>query len=79
MYDEDGLKIDPIEKDPQHKAIFEKIDDEVEEYIKKEMPNAPRGMGYCHLFWDKKQELLKSKYKIKWRTPAEMNPEILFD
>lgn len=71
------MKTDPIEKDPKYVSIFNSIDDEVEVDLK----NHPLKdqMGFCHIFWDRKQELLKTKYGIKWRTPAEMNPDILFD
>jgi len=77
MYDEDGCLIDPIEKDPKYRNIFRKIDAEVDEALKDD-PSKGK-LGYCHIFWDTKQEMLKEKYGISWKTPTEMNPEILFD
>ena len=35
-------------------------------------------MGYCHLFWQKKKELLK-EYGIDWKTPQEQNPLCNYD
>lgn len=77
MYDEEGFRIDPIEVDPKYKEIFSKIDDEIAEDLK----NHPQkdSLGFCHIYWDRKQEILKDKYHIRWKTPTEMNPEVLFD
>lgn len=36
------------------------------------------GMGVCHSFWARKQQLLKQA-GIDWKTPAEMNPDVIFD
>lgn len=38
-----------------------------------------REMGYCYVFWDCKKKLLKEKYNISWKTPAEMNKNTRFD
>jgi hypothetical protein len=35
-------------------------------------------LGVCHSYWARKKELLAKK-GIEWKTPAEMNPNILFD
>jgi hypothetical protein len=36
-------------------------------------------MGYCHEFWAAKKRILRRKYGIEWRSPAEMNPGTMFD
>lgn len=36
-------------------------------------------LGYCHLLWEKQKEILLHKYGIKWESPAENNPMIMFD
>jgi hypothetical protein len=74
-----GSKIthDSIEDDPNYKSVFASIDAEVDEKLK---DHPMRGsMGYCHVFWDTKKKILREKYGIHWRSPAEMNPHILFD
>lgn len=74
------LKKDPHEQDPQYREIFEKIDKEVEQYLSnKGYTMKTVGMGYCHMFWGAKAELLKNKYHIDWKSPGEMNPDMYFD
>lgn len=68
---------DPIEKDPRYRSVFANIDAEVDTILK-DHPMRGR-MGFCHIIWDTKKEILKEKYGIPWKTPAEMNPHILFD
>ncbi|MBN2397342.1 MAG: hypothetical protein JXI32_03100 [Deltaproteobacteria bacterium] len=68
---------DPIERDPRYKSVFANIDAEVDTVLK---DHPLRGcMGFCHIIWETKKEILKEKYEIPWKTPAEMNPHILFD
>lgn len=68
---------DPIERDPKYKDIFERIDSEVWEDLK---DNPYKDLfGFCHFFWNRKQEILKEKYNITWNTPPEMNPDEMFD
>jgi len=35
--------------------------------------------GFCHILWDTQKHILKSKYHIDWKTPAELNPGIMYD
>ena len=35
-------------------------------------------MGTCHAYWACKKELLKQR-GIDWKSPSEMNPDIIFD
>jgi hypothetical protein len=75
--EETVIKHNPIEDDPRYKTVFEKIDTEVNEALK---DHPMRGkFGFVHVFWVTKKAILKNKYGIEWRSPAEMNPHILFD
>ena len=57
---------------------YEKICKEIEPEIIKEIGEwIDYGMGYCHLYWKVKKRILREKYKINWRTPSELNPNIL--
>lgn len=57
---------------------YKMISDELDELIKKEI--GPGGyMGYCHLYWATKKQILKEKYGIEWHSPAELNPHVMFD
>jgi hypothetical protein len=31
------------------------------------------------MFWAEKKRILNQKYGINWKTPPEMNPEVIFD
>jgi hypothetical protein len=39
----------------------------------------PGSMGYCHVFWPAKKKVLREKYGIDWKSPAELNPDARFD
>lgn len=72
-----GLRRDPIETDPNYAEAFRTIDDEV----KAELSNDPtyRGPGDFDRYWQAKKALLKRRYGIEWKTPGEMNPDVMFD
>ena len=36
-------------------------------------------LGAIHVFWSEKKQILKEKYRIDWKTPAELNPNICYD
>ena len=36
-------------------------------------------LGSCHRIWAMKKQILKEKYGITWYTPAELNPDVIFD
>lgn len=71
----DILKVDPIEYTWKWEDIYYSLEDELEEQLDK----VPRGMGFCFHYWRAKKALLKKKYNIDWKTPAMMNPNVLFD
>ncbi len=68
------LKKDPIEDTPEYKAIEEELEAEIIKRI-----GSDRYMGRCHLYWSTKREILREKYHMDWKSPAQMNPGILFD
>lgn len=57
-------------------AIVEK---EVEKRIKKILKDEPRMLGFCHRYWAIKKKILREDYGIIWYTPAECNPDVIFD
>jgi len=72
-----GLAHDPVEDDPRYADTFEKIDDEVKDLL---ADHPLRGShGFVNIYWDTKKQLLKKKYGIDWRSPGELNPQVLFD
>ena len=68
------LKYDPVEDT----LYFMQIEEEVNRLVKKEIGEGGY-LGYCHMYWSVKQRILEEKYGIDWRTPSELNPEVLFD
>ena len=69
------LKVDPVE----YTESWEKIIDDVEAEIDSMLEHEPRGMGFCFHYWSVKKNLLSEKYGIEWRSPALMNPGVMFD
>ncbi len=77
MNRKDGMRHDPIEDDPKVRAIIEQVDKEVEKLL--EHDESAHVYGGCHLIWGFKKRILKERYGIEWRNPAEMNPDVFFD
>jgi hypothetical protein len=49
-----------------HRAVVEQIGE-------------PGMLGYSHLYWGLKKQILKEKYDIDWQSPAELNPTMEID
>lgn len=65
---------DEVENTPEYKAI----EAELEALIEKEIGKGGY-LGYCHGYWRVKKRILKEKYGIDWKSPAELHPYINFD
>jgi len=65
---------DSVEKTSKYKKIVK----EVEEKVVAEIGEGGY-LGYCHRFWEAKQRILKEEYNMDWKTPAQLNPNVLFD
>lgn len=68
------LKHDPVEDTEEYLNIL----DELERHLYYRLKDEPHGMGFCFRYWQTKREMLR-EYHIKWRSPAEMNPDVHFD
>lgn len=63
-------------------AVGENIDFNDEGIVNKLVESymqVPPYTGYCHSYWSAKKEILKEKYSIDWYTPAEENPDVIYD
>lgn len=69
------FKSDPIENSPKYRKILAQADKEAKEICK----NHVGKLGYCHRFWAVKERILREKYGIEWKSPARMNPGVMFD
>jgi len=71
------MQHDPIEDDP---AIMPLIDAAALEAARLLEHDPRRGqMGFCYVGWAATKRILREKHGIEWKTPSEMNPNILFD
>lgn len=68
------LKFDPVERSERMEEIIESVERECAEAT----ADVPRAMGYCFAYWSAKRNILRT-YGIKWRSPHEMNPGVIFD
>ncbi|WP_300728064.1 hypothetical protein [uncultured Bacteroides sp.] len=69
------LKYDPIEWTTNYESVIDEANKKIYDILK----DHPRGMGFCHAYWHVKKKVLSEDYGIEWRSPAEMNPGVLFD
>ncbi|MDE6577695.1 MAG: hypothetical protein K2J82_11585 [Muribaculaceae bacterium] len=69
------LRRDPVEFTRKWEEIYY----DVEEKLDYRFANAPRGHGFCFLYWNAKHDLLKDEYGIDWKSPSLMNPRVKFD
>ena len=56
----------------------EELEKEVDRQVT-ELIGEDGGLGYCHLFWAEKKRILRERYGIDWKTPAERYPGVIFD
>ena len=70
------MKTDPIEETDSFKEISSEVEDKLKEILK---DINPYRIGYCHMYWKAKKELLYKDYGIDWKSPSEMNPQTRFD
>lgn len=63
------LLYDPIEDTPEYKRIEAEVNEQAEKNIDSNIC-----YGRCDFFWSEKKRLLRDKYGIEWKSPAEMNP-----
>lgn len=68
---------DPIEDEPHLRGAFSHAKAEAERIIRAR--NQREGMGYCHVLWDEEARILKTQFGIAWYSPADMNPDAMFD
>lgn len=69
-----SLKFDPVERSEQ----WEECIYDVEKACDKKLAGERKGMGFCFSYWSTKKAVL-AKYGIDWRSPAAMNPRVMFD
>lgn len=73
------MKIDKIENTEEYKQIEEELNKKIELELELKGYTNKQALGFCHIYWELKKEILKTDYNIDWKSPQELNPEIMFD
>jgi len=71
------MKHDPIEDDPKYQAILAAAEAKAREELRAR--GVLEDLGFCHVLWQRKKEILRDEYGITWKTRSEMNPTVDFD
>ena len=89
-----GICRDPLEEDKTIGPIIRNVMTEVAERIRQEhelrieelrktLPAMATflssGRGMCHRVWHETKLQLESEHGIQWQSPAELNPDTMFD
>lgn len=73
-----SIKYDPIEDTKEYKDIADELEEKINcKMILLDMPTSV--MGSCHFYWTIKKSILKEDYDIDWKSPEELNLNIIFD
>jgi len=72
-----AMNYDSIEDDADIQPILALASDDAHAELAAQGQSG--GLGYCHGFWPVKKRILREKYQVEWRSPAEMNPGVMFD
>jgi hypothetical protein len=70
------ISVDPVEYTERYMTILPELEAKVEAELIEESQSSDI---YCFLYWQKKEEILKRDYGIKWESPAAMNPGVMFN
>ena len=68
-----GLLRDPVEDDPSTRKLVRQAAAEANRVV------PFTGLGTCHSVWHQQARILWKEHKIRWYSPAEMNPGVEFD
>lgn len=66
---------DPLELDPKYTAVLKTVDEEVSMALQRKRIT---GLYSTRVFWDWKKKVLQAQ-GIEWRSPAELNPGIIYE
>lgn len=75
IVDTGHLKHDPVE----WTAAYEQVISEAQAKADKKLKDIPRGIGFCFAWWHELADILLNDYGIRWRSPQQMNPNVIFD
>lgn len=62
------LNLNPLEHTKRYQMIHNQVTDAVHQHV-----GYSYGIGFCHVFWQEKKNLLKEKYGLDWHSPSDLN------
>lgn len=71
------IKYDSVEDTEKYREIKDELEKKINSMIN--INRKKETLGYCHIYWNYKKIILKRDYNIDWKSPEELNPEIIFD
>jgi hypothetical protein len=75
--DREGLKHDIREKDRKFKKILRAAEEEARRGLEKRFNFRSDMDAFIKALRDETKCIMKDKYGLDWKTPAEMNPDVL--
>ena len=63
------IKNDPVEKTEEYLAVIDKVEEKIDK---------AKQMNFCLEYWNLKAQFL-FEHGILWRSPAQLNPGVMFD
>ena len=71
---------DPVEQTADYRAIIAEAENTIKsELSRRGFPTKAEFVGWCHIYWGIKKEVLLRDYGIVWKSPAELNPQVRYD
>jgi hypothetical protein len=78
----ESQRIDPVESDPRYLSVVNAVDEAAEIAARRDLGMSDDEIihvGFCHVFWRHRKQILSERYQIEWKSPAEMNPNTWYD
>ena len=65
----------------EYESIRDKVDERAMQLAREELGITDDGwyMGMCHVFWKHKKIILRTEYRMVWRSPQDLNSKCCFD
>ncbi len=70
-----SLKSDPKERDPRYRRLIRAA----ERQARVNLGGLAETFGGCHALWAEQQRILRDEHGIEWKSPADLNPGVIFD
>ena len=69
------MQTDPQERDPRLGPLIRAA----HRQARADLGPLTQAMGSCYVVWARQQEILATEHGIRWQSPADLNPGIIWD